>query len=258
MTSQRPQSTSRNKYAYRTRAIPTMARKKGPSGGGVFFAILVMAGLFVGMLFLLDILPFGRPATPTPTNALSQSVSTELTNATAVDLPTATEQPTQTLTPTETPEPTATSTAEPTMTPAPTEKPMPYIVRGIPMAYQSKLFRTESTCATYYIAGMVVDLQESPVHNLTVKLGGTYGGDIVDFETSSGDARLYGESGFEFAFANKKINEDRVYIQLLDRFGEALSRTYLDISGSCDHNLLNVTLSRFAKQHCIFGLITTI
>ena len=244
MTNQRPPAVSRNKNNYQTRAIPTMARKKGPSGGVVFLAILVMAGLFVGMLFLLEILPIKPAGTITLTLTPGAVVSTKQTNSLPAVVsaePTNTQTPTQTPSPTDTPEPTPTPTDLPTLTPTPTEKPMPYIVRGTPEAMLSKIFRTESTCDTYYVAGNIVDLQDSPVYLLTVKLGGLYGGDIVDFTQKSGDKTLYGVSGFEFAFANKRIVEDQIYIQLFNKDGEAISsRTYLNVSDSCDQNLLNV------------------
>ena len=221
-----------------------MARKKGPSGGVVFLAILVMAGLFVAMLFVLEILPIKPTGALTPTSMPSAIQSAEQTKsipAVVTAEPTSTDAPTETPVPTDTPEPTATATNTPTLTPTPTEKPMPYVVRGTPVAYQSKVFRTESNCDTYYVAGNVVDLQDSPVYRLTVKLGGSYGGDIVDFEAQSGDTTLYGNSGFEFAFVNKRIIDDQVYIQLFDKDGEAISaRTNLSISDSCEQNLLNV------------------
>lgn len=221
-----------------------MARKKGPSGGVVFLAILVMAGIFVAMLFVLEILPIklnGTPAlSPTPGMVESTKETIQLPVVGSAE-PTRTEPPTETPIATNTSEPTPTPTELPTLTPTPTEKPMPYTVRGTPEAMQSKIFRTESTCETYYVAGKVVDLQDSPVYRLTIKLGGTYGGDIVEFSTQSGDATLYGDSGFEFAFANKRINEDQIYIQLFDADGEAIStRRSLSVSDSCDQNLLNV------------------
>ena len=224
-----------------------MARKKGPSGGLVVFAILVMAGLFVAMLFVLEILPIKPAVAQKPSKTPSAIVSIKLTDTTSVIIsteasePTSTDLPTVTPLPTDTPEPTATPTKTPTLTPTPTEKPMSYIVRGTPVAYQSKIFRTESTCDTFYVTGNVVDLQESPVFRLTVKLGGTYGGDIVDFSAQSGDTTLYGDSGFEFAFVNKRIVEDLIYIQLFDKDGQAISaRTTLSVSDSCEKNLLNV------------------
>jgi hypothetical protein len=207
-------------------------------------AILVMAGLFIAMLFVLEILPIKPVGALTPTSTSSAVESTKQTDLIPIVVsaePIITDLPTETLMPTDTPEPTSTPTDLPTLTPTPTEKPMPYIVRGTPEAMLSKIFRTESTCDTYYVAGKIVDLQDSPVYLLTVKLGGSYGGDIVDFSEQSGDTTLYGASGFEFAFANKRIVEDQIYIQLFDKEGEAISsRTYLNVSDSCDQNLLNV------------------
>ena len=244
MTNQRPPAVSRNKNNFQTRAIPTMARKKGPSGGVVFLAILVMAGLFVAMLFVLEILTIKPAGVLTPTSTPSEVESKKQTNLLPVVVsaePTSTDVSTEMPIPTDTPEPTSTPTDLPTATPTPTEKPMPYIVRGTPEAMLSKIFRTESTCDTFYVAGKIVDLQDSPVYLLTVKLGGFYGGDIVDFSEQSGDTTLYGASGFEFAFTNKQIVEDQIYIQLFDKEGEAISsRTYLNVSDSCDQNLLNV------------------
>lgn len=250
MSAQRPPTLSRNKSNFKTRAIPTMARKKGPSGGFFFLAILLMVGIFVAMLFLLEILPVSLLQPPSTQLTSTLPVNTAPTNglpALVTAEPEVTETPTPIPSPTSTPEPSPTLTATPTSTPTstPTEKPMPFVIRGTALAYQSRLFRTESTCETYYITGMVVDLQESPVYRYTVKLGGTYGVDIVDLFVESGAARLYGESGFEFAFTNKRIDEELVYIQLFNREGEPVSsRTYLPISSKCEENLLNLVFKQ--------------
>ena len=98
------------------------------------------------------------------------------------------------------------------------------------------------TCEQYlFIGGEVLDLRDAPIYNLTVKLGGTYGGNLVDLSSVSGEVAVYGQSGFGFALDNLRIRESSITVQLFDANGEALSAlTYLTITGNCDSNLVIV------------------
>ena len=79
------------------------------------------------------------------------------------------------------------------------------------------------------------------IYDLTIKLGGTYGGTPIDKTEVSGGVTVYGQSGFGFELENLRIRESGLTIQLFDANGKALSAlTYLNITGNCDSNLLIV------------------
>ncbi|MFZ3070692.1 MAG: hypothetical protein WA110_06185 [Anaerolineaceae bacterium] len=228
-------------------SIPSMARRKRSSCFGITLAIVIMAAILVVLLIANGVIPLpsGQKSTvtQTPDAATRQTNQTEQTT-------TWTATPTNKPSPTPTPKPSSTLTPTPTVTKTststPTEKPLPYIMRGTPEAFPNTLLHPQYDCEEYlFIGGQVWDLQEAAVRGLTIRLGGTYGGDIVDFTSESGSVTLYGESGFEFVLSNKQIEEEDIFIQLEDELGEPLSsRTYLSISGSCLENLVIVNFKQ--------------
>lgn len=201
---------------------------------------MLLALVLVVLLMMMGILPNPLEAQPTATNGLVV-ITNEPTSITQITSTySATVPPTQT----QTLEPTATFTPEPTLTftPTPTEKPMPFVIKGTPEGYPNAMLFPQYDCEEYlFIGGEILDLREAPVLGLTVKLGGTYGGNLVDLTSVSGDMTVYGESGFGFAIENKRIRESGITIQLFDENDEALSAlTYLSITGNCDSNLVIV------------------
>jgi len=201
---------------------------------------LLLALVLVVLLMMMGILPNPLEAKPNATNLPAgitnqPGVTTEVPPASSAT-PTSTQ--TQTL------EPTATHTPKPTLTytPTPTEKPMPFVIRGTPSGNPNIMLFPQYSCEEYlFIGGEILDLREAPVFGLTVRLGGTYGGSLVDLVSESGDVTVYGESGFGFAIENQRIRENGITIQLFDANGKALSAlTYLSITGNCDSNLLIV------------------
>ena len=228
-------------------AVPAMATRKRPGCFSLGFGILGLGVVLVGLLMALEIipLPFGDTPTATPLPSYSAtlplSVATDPT-PTLVSSDTPTPKPSPTLTATITPTPTQTATS----TPTPTEKPMPYVLRGTPQAYPNKMLHPQYDCEQFFfIGGEVLDLREDGVLGLTVKLGGSYGGDPVDLASQSGDVPLYGQSGFEFVIKNKQIVENNLYIQLMDEHGEPLSaKNYLPVTSSCESNLIIVNFKQ--------------
>ena len=176
------------------------------------------------------------PATPTKDERLLTAIWTEIVTPT----PPPTETPT--ITPTVTQTPTPTETATPTATP--TDKPMPYVVRtmiGMPIG----MYHRELDCEPLIIGGQVVDLQDEPVYGVTVALTGTYDGQSVNLTEKSGDTTLYGDAGFEFPLPNRRIKETKLFLQLLDENGGALSaKSQLPITDSCAENAIIVTFKR--------------
>lgn len=212
--------------------------KKQTGCGSIGAGVLLLALVLVVLLMMLGILPNPLEPKPTATNLpVGQTIQPISTTVIA---------PTQSVTPTQTrtQEPSATPTPEPTLTftPTPTEKPMPFVIKGMPKGYPNSMLFPQYTCEQYlFIGGEVLDLREAPVYDLTIKLGGTYGGTPIDKTEVSGGVTVYGQSGFGFELENLRIRESGLTIQLFDANGKALSAlTYLNITGNCDSNLLIV------------------
>jgi hypothetical protein len=221
-------------------AVPMEQPKKSTGCGSIGAGVLLLVLVLLFLLMLLGILPNPLKAKPTPTN-----LTAGLTNEpTVISQLTPALSATPTSTQTQTLEPTATQTPEPTQTytPTPTEKPMPFVVKGTPSGYPNAMLFPQYSCEEYlFIGGEILDLREAPVYGLTVRLGGTYGGSLVDMTSVSGDVTVYGESGFGFVIENQRIRESNITIQLFDENGEPLSAlTYLSITGNCDSNLVIV------------------
>lgn len=221
-------------------AVPMEQPKKSTGCGSIGVGVLLLALVLVVLLMMMGILPNPLEAQPTATNGLVV-ITNEPTSITQITSTySATVPPTQT----QTLEPTATFTPEPTLTftPTPTEKPMPFVIKGTPEGYPNAMLFPQYDCEEYlFIGGEILDLREAPVLGLTVKLGGTYGGSLVNQTSVSGEMTVYGESGFGFVIDNQRIRESGITIQLFDENGEALSAlTYLSITGNCDSNLVIV------------------
>jgi hypothetical protein len=221
-------------------AVPMEQPRKSTGCGSIGAGVLLLALVLLVLLMLLGILPNPLEAKPTATRlpAGLTNEPTAITETTLVQSVSLTPTQTQTRAPTatQTPEPT------PTYTPTPTEKPMPFVIKGMPKGYPNSMLFPQYTCEEYlFIGGEILDLREAPVYDLTVKLGGTYGGNLVDQTSVSGDVAVYGQSGFGFVLENLRIRESGITIQLFDANGEALSAlTTLSITGNCDSNLVIV------------------
>lgn len=228
----------------RPMAVPMEPPKKSAGCGGIGAGVLLLALVLLVLLMLLGILPNPLDSRPTATSlpagfTIEPSMASEMTPAWSAS-PTSTQ--TQTL------QPTASKTSAPTLTftPTPTEKPMPFVIKGTPSGYPNAMLFPQYSCEEYlFIGGEILDLREAPIYGLTVKLGGTYAGNLVDLTSVSGDMAVYGKSGFGFVIDNQRIRESGITIQLFDENGEALSAlTYLSITGNCDSNLLIVNFKQ--------------
>jgi len=222
-------------------SIPSMAKRKRMPRIGMTGAILVMIVILIVLLGALDILPPLFRAAPVAKQTETPTPSATITTVALATL-THTAHPTQTPSPMPTATATSTATPSPSPTPTATKKPMPFVMRGTPQALPHTLFHPGVACEDYlFIGGQVWDLQDSPLTGLVVHLGGSYGGASVDMDAETGESRVYGPSGYEFALANKQIAEDQLFIELRNADGEPLSEsTFLLISPKCDSNLIIV------------------
>ncbi len=222
--------------------ISSMAQRRRPSVSNkvFFFLLLAGAGIVLG-LWLSGVIQL--PAvqkTPTQTPTISTTTMVQKTSQDAKFTPT------QTLTPSLTPTSTVTPTATPTPTATATEIPKPFVLKGTPQPVSSKMIHPSWGCEYLVIGGQVWDLQDAPVIGKTVHLGGSYGDELISLFVLTGDDTVYGESGYEFVLENKRINSSgSLWIRLEDEIGLPLSGiTYLDISDSCQQNLILVNFKQ--------------
>jgi len=179
--------------------------------------------------------PIGYAATWTPTVTLPPT-------DTSTPRPTFTLEPSSTafVLTTSTPNYTPTVTDTPTRTPRPTG--VPY---SITVTYNdSTLFRTDTSCASMFIAGQALDAKNSPKVGLQVKLGGGVPGKtlVPALTTLTGISPVYGQSGFEFDLQLAPVaSSNSLWIQLYDQSGAPLSEQLkLSTYADCKKNLIFV------------------
>jgi hypothetical protein len=220
-----------NRYSVQ-KSVPNMAtprqpqQKKKGGAGGFILTLLILAGA-VWLLMLIfgwgPYKPGEEDVTPTASGTIAVSVNT---TATPIQNPGATI--------TAAPGSTATATV------TPTREVFPYQLSGDPEAFSSDLLRPGLGCDWLVIAGQVWDLTGEEVPGMTLHLYGEIGGYAIDQTTVSGRAKVYGESGYEFALESVVVDSDgTLFIQLLDSDGSALSMPYaIETFADCQKNLI--------------------
>lgn len=115
------------------------------------------------------------------------------------------------------------------------------IRQGNPKAV-SNLYHKELGCSWMGVGGRILDLSDTPVTGLVIKLGGELLGAAIPDNaiTMAGLASSYGESGYEFALSDQPIaSSGQLWVQVTGQSGEPLSeRTYFDTYESCEQNLI--------------------
>ena len=169
-------------------------------------------------------------------------------------------QPTWTLTPeivfTETPTLLPTFTLEPSVTPfslvPPTKTPTATATPKAPFSatvtyIASTTIHPEAACNWQGIYGTVLDVNNTDMLYLTVRLVGVYNGKTINQATVSGMFPANGRSGYEFFLGAVPIpSTGLLYIQILDQSGLPLSdNVYINTYNDCSKNL---ALVRFKKN----------
>ena len=97
-------------------------------------------------------------------------------------------------------------------------------------------------CKWMGVGGTVMDVNNKPLVNQTVQLGGTLNGQAVTGLVLSGNNPAYGTSGFEIKLADSAVNSSQtLWIQLFDNNGKALTdKTYFDTYNDCQKNLVMI------------------
>jgi hypothetical protein len=205
--------------------------KKGGVGGFIF-TLFILAGV-VWLLMLI----FGWGPYKTGEEGLTPTVS-KTAAISATGTATATPNPGSTIT--------AVSALPATVTITPTREIFPYQLSGDPEAFSSDLLRPGLGCDWLVIAGQVWDLTGKEVPGMTLHLFGEIGGYSIDQTTVSGRAKVYGDSGYEFALENVVVDSDgTLFIQLLDSDGSALSTPYaIETFADCQKNLILINFKQ--------------
>jgi hypothetical protein len=144
---------------------------------------------------------------------------------------------------------TGTITETPTITvtegtPTITTTPMP---ASAEITYQANTtIYPESGCDWLGIGGQVLDSEGEPLQFQTVQLGGTLDDQLVSRMTLSGNAPVYGASGFEFVLGDHPVaSTQTLWIQLFDNTAKPLTgKIYFDTHESCDQNLIMIVFTK--------------
>ncbi len=170
--------------------------------------------------------------------------------------PTPTQTPARTLPPAWTPTQTEEAGTEPEATPSPTDEPptatitetpeevaeYPFVLQvGCPAPMEN--FSNESGCEYMGVFGQVFNMDNQPILDLTVHLGGELEGiGEIDLYALTGSELDVGPGGYLFNVATEPIaSTGTLWIQLEDGSGNPISeQVYLDTSDSCSENLIMV------------------
>jgi hypothetical protein len=254
--------------ASRARALRSRPAGGSPDTFWNVLTVLLIVGIFllVGVFTVIFNYPFTslNPFPPaTPVSMININIPTE--TPVKVELP-------PTWTPTPRVEPSATQTrvpftptatvtvfslpSTPTQTPVPptgtvtpTELPVsayPFQVFGKPAAVASSQFRADVGCSWMGVGGWVSDLQNAPVPQIIIQLGGTLASTPFDLPSMTGTALQYGQAGYEFTLTDRPIaSKKSLWLQLLDQAGLALSpKVYFDTYDDCQKNLVLVNFKQ--------------
>lgn len=152
--------------------------------------------------------------------------------------PTPSPVPTETPTP-QPPEPTATDLPPQATSAGPVEG-MPFVKQDGSPQYIPNIYHPNAGCDWLGVAGQVIGLNDAPLRDVFVQLGGSLDGESLDMLTMSGIATSYGQAGYEFVLADEPIaSSQSLWLQLLDQAGLPLSdKVYFDTFAECDKNLI--------------------
>ncbi len=194
---------------------------------------------------------------PPPTKSATFAMPTDTPQSLIVLPPTWTATPTLQPSVTNTPGPLPSSTSTPTQflfSPTPSltftvpPEGYPYEVRQDSPQAIPNIYHPELDCQWMGVGGQVVDLNESPITGLIIRLGGSLPG-IEFFEplmSLTGVALNYGRGGYEFTLADRPVaSQGTLWVQLVDENGLPLShQIFFDTFDSCDLNLILIDFKR--------------
>lgn len=90
------------------------------------------------------------------------------------------------------------------------------------------------------VGGQILDKNGQPLVGLTVHVEGLLGSSKIDQNDQTGQAKKYGEGGYEINLAITPMESvQKLWIQVQDKDGKSLSeRYYFDTYRDCSRNLI--------------------
>lgn len=220
--------------------------------------VVVLLGICILAFYFLTIFNNpNSPLNPFPPALLPTLYQTETPTSTTYIIPReATWTPTMTITalPSRTKAPTWTLLSQMitrSITPTPavtrsggTSTPLPVSVEITYLA--STDFHPDKKCDWLGVAGKVLGTDGKPVQYQEIQLGGTLAGKAISLFTLSGNAPVYGPSGFELVLSDHPIaSTQTLWIQLLDNNARPLTdRIKFDTYDGCTQNLVMVVYTK--------------
>jgi len=244
-----------------------MAYNRGTkSGKGILLNLLTVAILVAtlaviavyAVIFLNPDLPFNPFPPPTENPLLQEPTSTSTaavylppTWTATADMSTATPTETQTprpsATPSNTPEPSITPTVDPNATQAPFSP--TFILQENSPSYTEN-FANEQGCDWMGIAGQVFDTGGEPTTGISIHLSGALSGQIVDLYAESGEAEIYGPSGYEFVISDTPVTStNTLWLQVVDMESEEplSEKMFISTYNDCTRNLILVSWNEIGE-----------
>lgn len=190
--------------------------------------------------------PFPPEPSPTVYSTATPTITPLQPPATWTPSPTLKPPATRTRAPTLTPNPilitvTGTPTLSGTTAPSTSPTAMPALAEILYEASTS--IHPDLACNWFGIGGLVLGVDNKPLLNQTVQLGGMLGKTSISMLQVSGYVTIYGGAGYEFKLGDKPVSSSKtLWIQLFDNDGNALTnRIYFDTHEDCNQNLVRIT-----------------
>jgi len=161
--------------------------------------------------------------------------------------PTETQTPRPSATPSNTPEPSITPTVDPNATQAPFSP--TFILQENSPSYTEN-FANEQGCDWMGIAGQVFDTGGEPTTGISIHLSGALSGQIVDLYAESGEAEIYGPSGYEFVISDTPVTStNTLWLQVVDMESEEplSEKMFISTYNDCTRNLILVSWNEIGE-----------
>lgn len=226
--------------------------KQGALVWNILTILALLAAIFmVGVFFVIFLNPQSG-LNPFPPPALPTLIPTASVTPTSSVLLPATWTPTPPPPPTSTPSPEPTYTLTPEGEQPPTENThdpaegLPFVMQEGNPQYIPNIYHPDAGCEWMGVGGQVIGLDGGAVLYLSIKLGGSLNGEVIEMITISGTAPQYGQAGYEFKLSDEPLDSTQnLYIELLDQADLPLSdKYYFDTFNDCDKNLILINFKQ--------------
>jgi hypothetical protein len=113
------------------------------------------------------------------------------------------------------------------------------VQQGSPVAI-SNFTHPELGCNWMGLAGQVIDIDNQPIKDVVVEVGGTMEGNPIFGLAVTGESSFYGPGGFEIQLGDEPIaSDDTMWVVVYDLDGnQIISPVYFSTYADCERNLI--------------------